>query len=198
MRLGEGLKAKAINFLESDSGSAKAAKVVLAVVAVGGIVIAGAVAPNLFLLFKNYPRSRQYSPKQLRDVYYNLKFRGLIVAETCEDGYTRIRLTRKGERRLADLDLDNILIARPKKWDQKWRVLIFDLPVRYQRVREAFRWKIRDLGFEQLQKSAWIYPYPCEEEIVFLAEFYGVMRFVEVLTVERIMREEELRNKFDL
>ncbi len=192
------LKQKAEEFLNSGSPSTNATKIVLAIVAVVGILAIGAMAPNVVQLFKSYPRAKRYSPKQLQKAYHNLKSSGLVEIRTNQQGKSYIYLTKKGERKLEQLDLDNLTIIKPKKWDGKWRVLIFDLPVRFNKAREALRWKIKDLGFFQLQKSVWICPYPCEEELIFVAEFFGVTKYIEILTVEKVLRGAELKKHFDL
>jgi len=92
-------------------------------------------------------------------------------------------------------------IAKPKKWDGKWRVFIFDIPSYpkiYNKAREALRDKIKTLGFFQLQKSVWVYPYECEDEILFLAEIYNVQKFIEILTVDKMLYGEKLKKEFKL
>ncbi len=193
-----GLAERARNFLDSDNGAATLTKTILAIAAVGGIFFIGAVAPNVVQLLGRHRRLKHYLPQQLKTSYHKLKHRGLIKLVIGTDGRTLVRLTEKGERRLDRLDLDAIRIVKPKTWDKKWRVLIFDIPVRFRKAREALRWKIKELGFWQLQKSVWVYPYPCAEELIFVAEFFGVLPHVEILTVEKVLRSGELERRFNL
>jgi DNA-binding transcriptional regulator PaaX len=45
-----------------------------------------------------------------------------------------------------------------RKWDGRWRLLLFDLPVRQQRLRlPLWRW-LRRQHFGYLQQSVWIVP----------------------------------------
>ena len=55
--------------------------------------------------------------------------------------------------------------------DQKRRLVMFDFPARFERVRRPFRDKLTDFGLVSYQKSIFIYPYECQEEIRTLAEF---------------------------
>ncbi len=192
------LKQKAEEFLNSNTVAVNITKVTLAIVAVGGLLVIGAVAPNLVQLLKGRIHTKHYSSKQLQKAYHNLKYNGFVEIKTNQQGKSFVCLTKKGERKLANLDLDSLVIVKPKKWDGKWRVLMFDLPVRFRKAREAFRWKIKNLGFWQLQKSVWVYPYLCEEEMVFVAEFFGVTKHIEILTVEKLLREDELKKHFNL
>src|SRR3989338_5101977 len=102
-------------------------------------------------------------------------------------------ITPKGENKLHHILIDEIVIKNPQKWDGKWRLVIYDLPVRFKKGREALRWKLKDLGFLQFQKSAWIYPYPCEREILFVADFFGVRKHIEILEVNKILEDNKLK-----
>jgi hypothetical protein len=87
-----------------------------------------------------------------------------------------------------------------KKWDGKWRVIIFDIPEMSRRDRDFLRRELKWIGFVELQKSVWIFPYDMEREIMALLklwklEFRGDIRF---LVVEKITEEEELKKQFNL
>lgn len=107
-------------------------------------------------------------------------------------------LTPKGENKLQDILIDEVMIKNPKKWDGKWSLVMYDLPIRFKKARDAFRWKLKDLGFFKFQKSAWIYPYPCEGEILFVADFFGVRRHIEILEVDKILDDKKLKTYFGL
>lgn len=86
------------------------------------------------------------------------------------------------------------------KWDGKWRVIIFDIPEMNRRDRDFLRRELKWIGFVELQKSVWIFPYDMEKEIMALLrlwqlEFQGDIRF---LVVEKITGEEELKRHFTL
>jgi DNA-binding transcriptional regulator PaaX len=100
--------------------------------------------------------------------------------------------------KLKSFSIDLMRINKPKKWDGKWRVVMFDLPVRFSKARHFLRFKIKQLGFVQFQKSVWIYPYPCTDEILFIAEYYKVRKYIEMMTVLEISDEKTLKERFDL
>jgi hypothetical protein len=75
---------------------------------------------------------------------------------------------------------------------------MYDFPIRFKKTRNAFRWKLKDLGFFQFQKSAWIYPYPCGGEILFVADFYGVRKHIEILEVDKILDDKKIKAHFGL
>lgn len=187
------------DFLHSNTLPAITTKLILAVLGLGAIVFVGALAPNIFSATKHYSkRPVKYSEKQLQKSIYNLKRRKLIKIIREKNGKTEVKLTNKGRRRIREFMFNEITIPKPAHWDGKWRVVIFDIPVKFNRGREALRAKIKKLGFFQLQKSAWIFPYECEDELLFIAETYNVEKYIEVLTVERLFHAKQLRNKFKL
>ena len=93
---------------------------------------------------------------------------------------------------------DKMIIKTPKQWDKKWRIVMFDIPERLKRLRNSLRWHFREIGLIELQKSVFVHPYPCDDEIEFIVEFYNSRRYVRFVVAERIDSELHLRKKFDL
>jgi CRISPR-associated endonuclease Cas2 len=186
------------NFLDSDSGYATATKVVFATIALAGIITVIAIAPNVFHIFGRQKRSKRYSDRQLKNAFYNLKKQKLIEVIQEKDDKIKIRLTNKGKKRLKEFSIDTLTIPQPQKWDKKWRMVIFDIPNKFVKAREALRKKLKELGFYQLQKSVWAYPYPCQDEILFVAEIFKIQSFINILTVEECLHDYKLRKFFEI
>ncbi|EKE16544.1 MAG: Transcriptional regulator, PaaX family [uncultured bacterium] len=193
------------DFLYSDSATVTMTKFVLAFLAVGAVAFGAALIPGLVKALDSFsdasPKKRNFSRKKISNAVSGLKRRELIKIIKDKDGMIKVKLTNKGKKRLVEYSIGSLRIKKPKKWDGKWRVLIFDIPTEpkiYAQAREALRGKIKDLGFHQLQKSVWVYPYDCEDELLFVAEIYEVQRHIEVLTVEKLLHESELKRKFKL
>jgi len=91
-----------------------------------------------------------------------------------ENHQVYISLTEKGKKKAGWLQIDNLKIFRPKKWDQKWRLIMFDITQLKKTHRDAFRGKLKELGFQPFQKSVWIHPFDCEAEIDLLRKFFGL------------------------
>lgn len=109
----------------------------------------------------------------------------------------RIALTKKGRELAGKYQIDDLSIPRPKKWDKKWRVIVFDIPSTSNMIRDIFRRKLKEFSFYQLQKSTWIYPFECREEITFLREFLGAdRRQIQVLEVSKMENDGYLRKIF--
>ncbi|MFH1855437.1 MAG: hypothetical protein ABH810_03495 [bacterium] len=112
-------------------------------------------------------------------------------------GKTTIKITQKGRARLVDYDIDSISIKK-HDWDGIWRIVIFDIPEKLRFARTVLRNKLIEIGFIKLQKSVWVCPYECEDEISFIASVFEVERFVNYAEISKIDCEQYLRNKFDL
>ena len=115
-----------------------------------------------------------------------------------KDGTISIILSEKGKKAAKIYSIDNLKIDKPKKWDGNWRMVIFDIPERIKKVREALRMHLRNLGFYELQKSVFIYPLPCAEEINQIIDFYDISEYVRILMVHSLDNEDELRNEFKI
>ncbi len=189
------------DFLNSGTTEAKIATVALCVLAVASIpvlVMGAAVMGNSVQVFKMFEGSKKYSKKQISSVMDSIKRQKLIEYVSDKHGKTIVKITKKGESRLRAFDIELMKIKKPKKWDGKWRLVMFDIPMRFTKGREALRFHLKELNFFQFQKSAWIYPYPCEDEIIFITDFFGVGKYVEILTVEIIIRDNKLKKYFHL
>ena len=110
-----------------------------------------------------------------------------------------ITLTKKGEVELEKYKLEeNFLKKRNKKWDGKWRVVIFDIKERYRQIRDGLRIELDHFGFIKLQNSVWITPYPCNDIIALLKTDMMIARDLLYLVVEKIESDNDLRKAFNL
>lgn len=107
-----------------------------------------------------------------------------------------VELTPKGIKYAKISALDDFKINRPKFWDKKWRVVIFDVPEKQHHNRDIFRDQIKQMGFIQIQKSVYVYPFECAKEIALLSEMFDIARFVTVMISEIIQGEEDIIQHF--
>ncbi len=188
-------------FLESGTSKAKISLVVLCVFAVASmpvLIFVAAAIGNAVQVFGQFKTSKRFNKWQIRSSINHLRRQKLIEYVADKNCKTIVRITKKGEAKLKAFDIELMKIQKPKKWDGKWRLVMFDIPMRFTKGREALRYHLKDLGFFQFQKSAWIYPYPCDDELIFISDFYGIGKYVEVLTVENILKDEKMKRHFGL
>jgi len=116
-----------------------------------------------------------------------------------EDGkISKIIILERGRKKLLSYNLDSLEIKKPKRWDGIWRIVIFDIPEDEKIARNALRLKLKELGFYQLQKSVFIYPYPCLNEIQFIEEIFKIGPYINFIEARKIEGGEWLKQKFDL
>lgn len=163
----------------------------------GALVVVMAV-PNIALAFGQlYPELRRYNRYRVRATLKRLE-KGGLVSISYEGDKTVIRLTKNGQEKILKYKLEEMKIKPQKRWDGKWRIVIFDIPEKFKLARNVFAAKLREIGFLPLQKSVWICPYPCEEEIDFLKEVFKIRPFVKVITAEKVDVKNNLIKAFNL
>lgn len=154
--------------------------------------------PMAKLLHPTLPGKQTNQPvdwKDFRRKIQQLKQRGLI-RKSCESKKYHIEITDKG-RELLERDLfRNMRIERPAVWDKKWRVVMYDIPEKDHIARNAIRGKLTQIGFEQIQKSVFVYPFDCAQAINIICQKYGEMKCLKYLIADIIEGEEEIVEAF--
>jgi len=165
----------------------------------GGIVLLSVAAPMLpYQLMKAYVRQKKFEKRRFKENVKRLHDRGLIEMNPHHDGQMSIRLLPKGEKMLERYKLEEIDIARPKKWDGVWRFILFDVPENKKHARRELSAKLRELGFYRLQKSVFLHPFPCEKEIEALGVIFGVQKYIITMHVSHFSEEEKIKRHFKL
>jgi DNA-binding transcriptional regulator PaaX len=110
-----------------------------------------------------------------------------------------MELTDLGRQTLIRAQMEVELSARSrKKWDKRWRMIVFDVPEKYRKSRDKLRATLRSLGFVQLQGSVWVYPYDCEEVVALLKADLRLGASTLYAIVEKIENDGKLREEFGL
>ena len=166
----------------------------------GGIALGLTHSPKQYfeILGKMFDDWKGVRKSNVKRSIKNLYCLGMLKEIKNKDGTISIILSEKGKKAAKIYSIDNLKIDKPKKWDGNWRMVIFDIPERIKKVREALRMHLRNLGFYELQKSVFIYPLPCAEEINQIIDFYDISEYVRILMVHSLDNEDELRNEFKI
>jgi|SRR3989344_466122 len=170
---------------------------ILASVQITNMLAITVVAPNIVGLLGKMgllPRDGRYAIKRSLG---RLLDSGHIKHES-KDGKRYFVLTDKGQASLLRLQAKHFQLPKPKRWDKKFRILIFDVQEKRRYKRDRFRMMLRQLGFKNLQKSAWVYPYDCEDAIQILKTDLGVGKDVIYLVTGDIENKEKIAKMFDL
>lgn len=122
----------------------------------------------------------------------------LINYRENKDGTVILLLNKNGERRVLEYNLDKLVIKKPKRWDGYWRIIIFDIPENKKQARDALTFKLKQLGLYQLQKSVYVYPYECKNEVDFIAEIFEVKPHIRFITANYLDVASDLKQEFKL
>ena len=177
----------------------KLAKAVLINLLKKGVIVLDGHAPYRWasFYFKIFSGEKIFKNSH-KDTFSNLKRKGLIEIKKKNNRFS-MSLTEEGEIEADKYQINEMHIKKQRKWDKKWRIIIFDIPEKRRIKRDLFRSKLKEMGFVQFQKSVWAYPFPCEKEINLLRDFFGLeKRNLIVLTVEKMDDGGFLKGKFNL
>ena len=190
-----------ISSINKSERRTKIKKEILSTLAVAGVVTTIILFPGMVQVFgyiiKN-SRQRSDRYRYFGKVVKNLELSGFVVLTQNDYGQTVVRLTPKGEEEVLRYGLGEKLITKPKKWDGKYRIIIFDIKEWKRGVRDVLRDWLVSLGFRQLQRSVWVYPYECRDVIVMLKAKFKIGREVLYITADEIENDHWLRRDFGL
>lgn len=145
--------------------------------------------------FYYYDKFRAKDKDKFRSEMYRLSQAGFI--KKYFDGKEfQIELLKKGKEKLKNYLTQDILIPAPKKWDKKWRIVIYDISNDKRVRRDILRTKLENLGFLELQESVYVYPFDCLKEINLIKNMYFLGPYVQYIIAERIETEIDLIKKF--
>ena len=108
-----------------------------------------------------------------------------------------VKLTERGKRLLKTNQLEEIQIEKTP-WDGIWHVVCYDIPNTLAKERNTLRRQFKGWGFYMLQKSMWVYPYKCKEEVALVAKEHGVAQYIYYLNTDDLPIAEKLKRYFKL
>ena len=166
----------------------------------GGLVLSLTRRPDAyFRIVKKIAKEwKKINERKLRDTLKRLYQSKLIDYREEGDGSVILKLSENGKKKVLKYNLDKIEIKKPRKWDNVWRMVIFDIPEVYKKGRTALTDKLKELEFYHLQKSVFIYPYECKDEIDFIAEIFDLAPYIRFVRVKDIDVELDLKKRFHL
>jgi len=135
---------------------------------------------------------------QVNDTLMRLANKGFVVFIR-ENGRKLVRITPAGRRVLAlEEQKTTLQLQKKKRWDKRWRVVIFDIPEYRRGTRDKLRLTMRTAGFYRLQDSVWIYPYDCEDFMALVKADLQIGNAVLYMVVEKIENDSKVKTHFML
>ena len=170
----------------------------LATVGIAGVILVTAAAPNLLQLLRYVPKNRYRFQNQVQSTLARLADQRLITFVQ-RNGKKYAELTESGRRELLRQQLRfGLQRGRKRRWDKRWRVIIFDVPERSAPARQRLRNEMRSFGFYRLQDSVWIYPFDCEDVMALLKTDLRLGNAVRYMIADTIENDRALREHFNI
>ena len=194
------MKGKYKNKIKKKSLSFK----VLKAIGICGMFVVAASSPrfglrasyNIDCMLKERDRKKKWQ-ELYRSLSY-LRSKKFVETRVLSDGKIEVKVTSAGQEFIGVADFNNLTIEKPDVWDKRFRIVIFDIPKEKHGASIAFTGKLRELGFLMLQKSVWIYPYDCINEVILLRKIFEIDPYVKVMIVEAFEGDYSIRKHFSL
>ncbi|MBI4080276.1 MAG: hypothetical protein HY430_00730 [Candidatus Levybacteria bacterium] len=174
---------------------------ILVLLAATGFIAAALLMPNLPRILKPFLQKQQkkwghFDRRRLKAEIKRLRKIG-VIDEAVEDGETVFKLSQKGREKVLKYKLEALALQK-EKWDGKWRLVVYDIPKGKKNQADAFRRLLKKLQLLQLQKSVYLTPYACRDEVDFLKSLYSIEEHVTLLTISGIEHEVSYKKYFGL
>lgn len=173
-------------------------KVLLALVT--GVRLSLTTRPDTYFRILRYARKewKKINEATLRRAIRRLYESKLVDYKAHADGSVELVLCDEGKRKSLTYQLKDMKIEKPERWDGLWRLILFDIPEKRRLGRDALAKKLKELGFYSFQKSAFIFPYECKDELDYIIELFDLRPYVRLLTVNDVDTGADLKQKFGL
>ena len=119
-----------------------------------------------------------------RVILHRLQKKGLVEKKNNE-----FKLTFLGKRYFKKINEE---ISSRKKWDNKWRIVFFDIPEKLRKERAWLRFQLYGLGYQPLQKSVFLGKFSLTEDIFREIIIRKLNNFIRIITVGEIDDEKIL------
>lgn len=175
-------------------------RLLLGILVTGGLMTVAMAAPKVLNLLKREHLDVVLPPdprQRLYETVGRMARKGWVRFET-KNGRKQMRITEKGRDVVSRVDIGTYSIPKPLRWDEKWRIVIFDIPEKRRGDRLRIRNLLTQLGFFCLQKSVWVHPYDCEEVVSLIKAQYRLGSSVLYLIADAIEFERPIREHFGL
>ena len=141
------------------------------------------------LMSASYKNMYGWTPQQYkRHNFYQLvsrSYKAKFIEKVERDGKIYLRITSDGKKEIKrDFPM---LSLQNKKWDKRWRIVMFDVAEANKQVRERLRDKLKELGFGMLQESVFISPHDLLRDFSEFAEGAGLKNYLYVLETHKLI-----------
>jgi len=175
-------------------------KEVLSLLAQGAILTFSFAAPNMIKLlgeFKKKPNKnewRRFNLGYLKRTLKRLEKQKLIKIEI-NGNKTILKISDQGKMKVLKYTIGELELEK-KRWDKKWRLVLYDIPNHLNISRDQIRKSLKNLGFLEIQKSVYLTPFPCFDQVDFLRTIFHLRKYMKIIWVDKIENEKVYKNYF--
>lgn len=180
-------------------------KDILKLLAGGACLTSIAFAPGLARLLPKEKRYSEYDDPEWQKFNKSLLNRELKRLKQQNDiliyyknNIPFFKLTDTGSKKAIKHQLSEWTQNPIKKWDGRWRLIIYDIPNDKKEKREEIRRILLRMNLLQLQKSVYLTPFPVEQHIEKLREAFAVGDNLKVLIISGLEGEKAYLNYFGI
>jgi len=142
-------------------------------------------APN----FKTNWASEYNQQQKFYSVLNRLKNQGLIQKKNGARKRTIWKITKNGLERLKLIKKEKIFYKRSinyeKELDDKFRIVIFDIPEKERYKRGWLRVVLISLGFSMLQRSVWMGKNKVSEQLLYDLKKHKMLSYVQIFEISK-------------
>lgn len=173
-------------------------KDVLRLLAGGALLTMALVMPGTAKLLKIYADHEQEEERKEWDKFNLWRLRQVLKRlekqKTVEIVNDVVKITERGRKKLLRFDLESMVLS--EKRDKNWRLVIYDIAALKKEQREIFRMMLNRMKFLQLQKSVYLTPFICDNEIEYLRQIFDIGDEVVVIKVAKLENEAVFKRYF--
>lgn len=178
---------------------------ILILLGTGTFLAASLVMPGLPIVLKPFLDEKRkkeenewkkFNTWRLKQLLKRMHQQKLVDVVEQDEGHL-VKISDNGKKKLLKFNLDEMEL-KDKKWDGKWRIIIYDILTGKKKQANLFRRTLKRLKFFQLQRSVYITPFKCYDEIEYLRQICAVDREVIILTVSGLENEKAYKEYFGI
>ncbi len=123
-----------------------------------------------------------------------------IISFQEKDGELYVHIREEHHQKVIKYSLKMLLDFRKtrKVWNGKWFIVFFDVPEIQRNKRNKLRKLLRFIGFYPYQKSVYLFPFECKDEINLVRRMVESGSYLKYIIADEIEDESRLRTYFNI
>lgn len=109
-----------------------------------------------------------------------------------------VKITKKGQAKLAYYRLITDSFSPTETWDGRWHLVTFDIPESHKVARNKLILLLKDCGFISYSKGVWITPYDRRQFIKKIGIHLGISVYLRHIVAEQIDKTSLYKKRFGL